>query len=170
MATQNLDATLQKMGLILEKVVQKIDELDTRVAKLEEKVEGKKLPLPTQSPLQPLSQNQTKSPSTSSTNWSQSFLGSLAGAMAGMGLYNLLFNHDITPMQLQNQLHTDTHGLDESLEEIEEKLDVLDDKLDTLDDKIDLLEADTPGQNDFEGLEDVDFDDGFDDFGDIDDI
>ena len=170
MATQNFDATLQKMGLILEKVVQKIDELDARVAKLEEKMEAKKLPAPNHTKLSPPPQTAQANTSTPSTSWSQSFLGSLAGAMAGMGLYNLLFNHDITPTQLQNQFHTDTQGLDESLEQIEEKLDTLDDKLDTLDEKIDLLEEDIPTDNDFGGIEDLDIDADFDGFGGFDDI
>lgn len=169
MQPQNIDATLKKMGLVLEKMVQKINELDARVAKLEQKA------LPEAKP-QSLQKIETKPSATpqmnpqSGSGFGHSFLGSLAGAMAGMGLYNLLFDKDVSPSQFGRDLGVDANN-EELLEQIDEKLDTLDEKIDALDDKLDSIEEEN--MQDIDSLDDLnsftddtsasDFD--FDDFG-----
>ena len=171
---QNIDATLKKIGMVLEKMVQKINEIDARVTKLEQKAlpEAKSLP---KVEAHPSPANVSKTPTISqqsSGGFGHSFLGSLAGAMAGMGLYNLLFDHNVSASDFGHQLGIDSDDamLQENLENIDEKLQELDEKIDTLDDKLDTVAQDT---EDFDSLQDFDnFDSAndesdfdFDDFG-----
>jgi len=182
MEMNQIENTLKKMGLVLEKLVQKVDEIDKRVAKIEEKlgVEEKKF---TSADLkaQP-SQTQTTQQTSSGGlgGFGSSFLGSMAGAMAGMGLYNLLFNHSVSPVEMGHTLGMDeseiNNILEEDLSEIDSKLDEIDSKLDELDSKIDEISNDTDVMNTdyFESYEEEDlgsdFGGGFDDFDGFDEI
>ena len=176
MELANIENTLKKMGMVLEKVVQKVDELDKRVSKIEEKLGEKKFSSEDFKAAQP----QNLSSKTSTGGFGSSFLGSMAGAMAGMGLYNLLFNHSVTPVEFGENLGMNQNEINEVLEnnfnEIDSKLDELDNKIDELDNKIDELEnsEDVMNSDYFESYEENDTDDdfggGFDDFGGFDDI
>ncbi|MEO1924132.1 MAG: hypothetical protein ABGX25_06450 [Nautiliaceae bacterium] len=182
MELQNIENTLKKMGMVLEKVVTKVDELDKRVAKLEGKLgEGEKKFSSQDLKAQATPQTQQSSTSgISSGGFGSSFLGSLAGAMAGMGLYNLLFNHSVTPMEFGKEMGLSEdeiqHVLDEELDEIESKLDEIDSKLEELDSKIDEVgDNDVMNTDYFESYEeedtvDDDFGGGFDDFGGFDEV
>jgi len=178
MDTQNIENTLKKMGLVLEKLVQKVDEIDKRLAKIEGQSEKK-------FSSQDLKTSQTNPNSTSgisSGGFGSSFLGSLTGAMAGMGLYNLLFNHNVTPVQMGESLGMDENEINDvlqnSLSEIDSKLDEIDSKLEELDAKIDDVSAgldeDVMSSEYFESYEeevaDNDFEGGFDDFEGLDDF
>jgi len=179
MDTQNIENTLKKMGLVLEKLVQKVDELDKRVSKLEEG-SSKKF---SSEDLKAQPQTQTNSTSNvSSSGFGSSFLGSLAGAMAGMGLYNLLFNHNVSPVQMGESLGMDSSEINEVLQsdlsEIDSKLDEIDAKLEELDAKIDDVSADLDEdvmtseyyENYEDEVADNDFEGGFDDFEGLDDF
>ena len=181
MDTQNIENTLKKMGLVLEKLVQKVDELDKRVSKLEG--EGKKFSsedLKTKPQIQ--SSTSSNSSNTFSNSMGGSFLGSMAGAMAGMGLYNLLFNHNVSPVQLGESLGMQSGEINEVLQndlnEIDSKLNEIDEKLEELDAKIDDVSADLDedvmSSEYFESYEDEvadnDFEGGFDDFEGLDDF
>ncbi|ACM92508.1 BdrA1 [Nautilia profundicola AmH] len=179
MDTQNIENTLKKMGLVLEKLVQKVDELDKRVSKLEESSGSKKF----SSEDLKAPQNQKNSTSNvSSSGFGGSFLGSLAGAIAGMGLYNLLFNHNVSPVQMGESLGMESNEINEVLQndlsEIDSKLDEIDSKLEELDAKIDDVSADLDEDvmtsEYFESYEDEiadnDFEGGFDDFEGLDDF
>jgi len=179
MDTQNIENTLKKMGLVLEKLVQKVDELDKRVSKLEEKNEKKF----SSEDLKTKPQTQTNSTSSGlSSGFGSSFLGSLTGAMAGMGLYNLLFNHNVSPVQMGESLGMDSSEINEVLQndlnEIDSKLDEIDSKLEELDAKLDDVSADLDEDvmtsEYFESYEDEiadnDFEGGFDDFEGLDDF
>jgi len=171
MDVTNIENTLKKMGLVIEKLVKKVDELDKKVNELEKK-ENKKFSS------EDLKSNQsnvnTTSQPSNASNFGSSFLGSMAGAMAGMGLYNLLFNNSVSPTELGQNLGMDEKEINELLEsefnEIESKLEEIDSKLEELDNKLDenVAENDVM-QNDYfesyeEELGDSDFDIGFDDF------
>jgi len=181
MDTQNIENTLKKIGLVLEKLVQKVDELDKRVSKLEG--EGKKFSsedLKTKPQIQ--SSTSSNSSNTFSNSMGGSFLGSMAGAMAGMGLYNLLFNHNVSPVQLGESLGMQNGEINEVLQndlnEIDSKLNEIDEKLEELDAKIDDVSADLDedvmSSEYFESYEDEvadnDFNGGFDDFEGLDDF
>ena len=171
MDNQNIENTLKKMGMLIEKLALKIDELDKRVAKLEEKK---------------FSSNDFKSNSektqASNSNTSafgSSFLGSLTGAFAGMGLYNLLFNHNVTPKDFGENIGLDNNQINEVLQnnisEIDTKLEEIDAKLKEIDSKIDevSLTQDVMDSKYFENYEersDNDFEKGFDDFEGLDDF
>lgn len=161
-----IENTLKKMGLVLEKVVQKVDELDKRVKVLEEKV-NKEKNFSSQDFQKTSSQTQTSS-SVNSGGFGSSFLGSLAGSMAGMGLYNLLFNHSVSPVEFGREvglndeeidgvLQNDLQNIDNQLEEIDTKLDELDDKVSQLQQDDDIMKDDY-----FESYEDETPDDAFD--------
>ena len=178
MDNKNIENTLKKMGLVLEKLVQKVDELDKRVAKIEEKVEGKKF---SSEDLKTTPQAQTKSSTSSSfgSGFGSSFLGSMAGAMAGMGLYNLLFNHSVTPAEFGHEIGMNDTEINEMLEsnldEIDSKLDELDSKIEELDSKLDEIQNEDVMNSDYfesyeEDIADNDFDSGFDDFGGFDEV
>jgi len=171
MDTQNIENTLKKMGLVLEKLVQKVDELEKRVEMLEEN-KNKKFSSDDFSK----SQTQT-SPNTSSlSTGGSSFLGSLAGAFAGMGLYNLLFNRNVSPVDMGENLGMEESEINKVLEndlsEIDSKLEEIDAKLDELDSKLD---GDDIMSNEYyesyeEELGDNDFEGGYSDFDGLDDF
>jgi len=166
----NIENTLKKMGLIIEKLVKKVDELDKKINELEKK-ESKKFSS------EDLKSNQSNlnsvSQSSSVSNLGSSFLGSMAGAMAGMGLYNLLFNNHVSPTEFGQNLGMNEKEISEMLEsdfnEIESKLEEIDAKLKELDNKLDENTTEDVMANDYfesyeEELGDNDFDSGFDDF------
>ena len=177
MDTQNIENTLKKMGLVLEKLVQKVDELDKRVSVLESNTEKKFSSGDFQA-------QQQKTPTTGSTSnaslggFGSSFLGSLTGAMAGMGLYNLLFNHNVSPVEMGENLGMDEKEIDQVLQsdmdEIENKLDEIDAKLDELDDKLSDTNEDIMSNEYYENYEDEvsdnDFEGGYSDFDGLDDF
>ena len=177
----NIENTLKKMGLVLDKLVQKVDEIDKRVAKLEEKL-GENEKKFSSEDLKATPQTQTPQSSASSSSlggFGSSFLGSMAGAMAGMGLYNLLFNHSVTPAEFGHELGMNdeeiNEALESSLEEIDSKLDEIDSKIEELDSKLDELQNEDVMNSDYfesyeEDLGDNDFDSGFDDFGGFDEV
>ncbi len=184
MDLQNIENTLKKMGIVLEKVVAKVDEIDKRLSKIEEKLDdGKKFSSGDFKTIpQPQMQTQNPQNSTSkslSSGFGSSFLGSMAGSMAGMGLYNMLFNHSISPVEFGENLGMNQNEINDVLEnnfdEIDTKLDELDSKIDELDEKIDSLDNDDIMKSDYfenygEDLEDNDFESGFDDFDGFDDV
>jgi len=169
---QNIENTLKKMGLVLEKLVQKVDELDKRVKNIEEKLVEKKEFSSSDFKTQ---NHQSANASTTSTmsGFGTTFLGSLTGTMAGMGLYNLLFNHSVTPAQFGHEIGLDDKEIDELLnkefDEIDSKLDEIDSKLEELDEKIENISDEDVMQNDYfedyEAEDDLDFYGGVDDFG-----
>ena len=178
MDIQNIENTLKKMGLVLEKVVQKVDEIDKRVAKIEEKLgENEKKFSSGDLKAPQTTQNQNSTSKSSLGGFGSSFLGSMAGAVAGMGLYNMLFNHSVTPAEFGHDLGMNETEIDEMLEnnldEIDSKLDELDAKIDELDEKVSSLENEDVMNSDyFESYEenDNDFDSGFDDFDGFDEV
>ncbi len=179
MEINQIENTLKKMGLVLEKLVQKVDELDKRVAKIEEKLGDSEKKFSSVD----LKTNQTPQSQTSSSalgGFGSSFLGSMAGAMAGMGLYNLLFNHSVSPIEMGKELGLSEEEINEVLEndlnEIDSKLEEIDSKLEELDDKIEELSKDDVMNTDYfesyeeEEMGDDDFGGGFDDFGGFDEV
>jgi len=164
MENQNIENTLKKMGIVLEKLVEKIDALEKRVAKLEEKNETNAKNV--QDLAKPTSQN----------TFASGFLGSMAGSMAGMGLYNLLFNNHVSANEFGESLGLGRDELNEILQndfnQIDNKLDEIDDKLAQIDEKIEGisndLNEDAMDSDYFESYEgevnDTDFEGGFDDF------
>ena len=178
----NIENTLKKMGLVIEKLAQKIDEIDKRLEKIEKNLgEGEKKfssqDLKANPQIQQTQTNQANSTSKSSLGgFGSSFLGSMAGAAAGMGLYHLLFDHSVSPENLgvnlgmsENEINeamdSNFDDIDERLSEIDSKLDEIDSKLDS-DDSNDVMNSDY--YENYEGNEtDNDFDSGFDDFDDI---
>ncbi len=114
----DVEKTLRKMALVLDRVVHKVEEIDDRVRKLEHKMEV-------------LEKNVKKSDAVSKSDSlpaAGSFLGSLAGVVAGLGLYHLLFDDTITPEDLAHQM-----GMEESgLESIEEKIEDIDNEIEDL--------------------------------------
>jgi peptidoglycan hydrolase CwlO-like protein len=172
-----IENTLKKMGIVLEKLAEKIDELDKRVAKIEEKVGVTEKKFSSQD-LKGQPQTQTKASSSSLLGgFGSSFLGSLTGAMAGMGLYHLLFDHSVTPESLGQSLGMNENEIDNvELDNIDEKLDEIDTKLDEIDQKLnDNLDNDDVMDNDYyesyeEESDDNDFDGGFDDFNGFDEV
>jgi len=176
---QNIENTLKKMGLVLEKLVKKIDELDRRVANLENKDSEKKFSSEDLKVPQ-TAQHQSSTSKSSLGGFGSSFLGSMAGAMAGMGLYNLLFNHSVNPDEFGKEIGMSDDEINEALEnnfdEINSKLDELDSKMEGLDTKLDTLTDEDLANNDYfesyenEDLNNSDFDSGFDDFDGFDEI
>jgi len=172
MDNQNIENTLKKMGMLIEKLALKVDELDKRVAKLEEKKFSSN---------DFKSNNEKTQVANSNTSaFGSSFLGSLTGAFAGMGLYNLLFNHNVTPKDFGENIGLDDNQINEVLQndisEIDTKLDEIDAKLEEIDSKIDeaSLNQDVMDSEYFESYEeevsDNDFEGGFDDFEGLDDF
>ena len=139
MDNTQIENSLKKMGLVLEKVVKKVDELDKRLAQIEQKSNSEKKfsseDLKKTTPQQPINQTQPSSSSFGS-GFGGSFLGSLAGAMAGMGLYNLFFNNDVSADEVARNIDSNedlTSSVEEQLREIDAKLDELDAKMDDID-------------------------------------
>jgi predicted nucleic acid-binding Zn-ribbon protein len=176
-----IENTLKKMGIVLEKLAEKIDELDKRVAKIEEKLGDGEKKFSSQdfkaNPQMQQPQTQKASSNSSLGGFGSSFLGSLTGAMAGMGLYHLLFDHSVTPESLGQSLGMNESEIDNvELDNIDEKLDEIDSKLDEIDEKLDKnMASDDVMDNDYyesyeEDTGDTDFGSGFDDFEGIDDF
>ncbi len=177
MDLQNIENTLKKMGIVLERVVNKLDELDKRVSHIEKKIENNEK---TFSSKDFKTDAQTKQNSISNKSvFGNNFLGSILGTMTGMGLYNLLFNHSITPVEFGESLgmnQNEINGiLENDFDEIDTKLDNIDNKIDELDEKIDKMENENVMNNDYfenygEDIVDNDFDSGFDDFDGFDNV
>jgi peptidoglycan hydrolase CwlO-like protein len=179
-----IENTLKKMGLVIEKLAGKVDELDKRVSKLEEKeLKGEKRF--SSEDFQNQSQiNSAKTVNSSkfSGGFGSGFLGSLTGSMAGMGLYHLLFDYSVTPENFGESLGMDKNEINETIDNdfdnIDERLDEIDNKLDEIDQKLDEENSDNSDDimdNDYyesyeNNLPDNDFDSGFDDFDGIEDV
>lgn len=182
MDVQQIENTLKKMGMVLEKVVQKVEEIDKRLAKIEEKLgEGEKKFTSADLKAQPQQPQASSTSGSSLGGFGSSFLGSMAGTMAGIGLYNLLFNHSVTPQEFGKDLGMSedeiSKVLEENFDEIDSKLEEIDSKLDELDEKIDEIDNDTDVMNTdyFESYEEEDISDdmfggGFDDFDGFDEV
>jgi peptidoglycan hydrolase CwlO-like protein len=128
-----MEESLKKMGIVLEKLVKKVDEIDKRLQRLEEKNLG------------------NSSSKTSTSSFGSSFLGSLTGAMAGMGLYNLLFNNSISAEEFAKEMgvnEDDLNDIDAKLDEITSQLDDMQDKLDEIENNFD---EDLSDFSDFDG-------------------
>jgi len=152
----NVENTLKKMALVLDKVVKKVEELDKRVSRLEQSISGGQM-----------EQKDTKSAAQGS--FGSSFLGSLAGVVAGMGLYNLLFNNSVSAEDFANKLGVDESEIEEKLENIDEKLEDIDKELEELAAGIEPFE-DGISDEEFENISLDDYlsqEEGFDDFDDI---
>ncbi|MRI84109.1 MAG: hypothetical protein C6I00_06785 [Nitratiruptor sp.] len=146
----NVEKSLQKVALVLDRLVQKVEEIDKRLKRVEERVlnssqeegrenkgPGRGMELskgnmaPSQEALSP------RSTSSFGANAGASFLGSLAGVVAGMGLYHLLFDDGVEPKEMAEKM-----GMDESaLEGIEERLAGIEEQLEDLDQELDALLA-----------------------------
>jgi len=178
----NIENTLKKMGLVIEKLAQKIDEMDKRLEKIEKNAgEGEKKfssqDLKMNPQMQQPQTNQANSTSKSSLGgFGSSFLGSMAGAMAGMGLYNMLFNNSVTPAEFGHELGMNEEEINEAIEnnfdDIDERLSEIDSKLDDIDSKLNTTNDGEVMNSDYyenyeEDESDSDFESGFDDFDDI---
>ena len=154
----DVQKSLEKIGLVLDKLVEKVDELDKRVAKLEERNTN-------------ISQNTKKERSVSSSNTfsgaASSFLGALGGVVAGMGLYHLLFDDDIEPKDFANSLGVDHTKID--IENIGEKVDELDEELERLIAQVDEFE-DGINDDEFEQMSLDDYLASEEDFDDFDEV
>ncbi len=162
MDQNNLENTLKKMGVVLEKVVQKVDELEKRVVNLEQKMlaeKGREFKENIQTQ-QPQTQNMQ-----SRTGFGTGFLSSLLGTFAGMSLFSLLFNNSVSAHEFAENAgvsDTDLSEIDQKLEEIDQKLEELDEKIDDIDSGNLTEMEDEPLREDF-GYTDTGFDFG-DDF------
>ncbi len=162
----NVENTLKKMAIVLEKVVKKVDELDKRVTKLEMKVLGQeakeeKLNQNKPSVSQPTAQAQPQA-SSGMGGFGTGFLSSLLGTFAGMSLFNLLFNNSVSASELAHEAGVS----EDELQEIEEKLDHLSDEVSEIDQKLDQIdesidEINSPMDSDFISMDDDVFDDDF---------
>ena len=133
----DIQKSMEKMALVLEKLVQKVDELDKKVEQLQQ-----------QKSTGGASAQKLGDVSKSSTN---SFLGAMAGAVAGLGLAHILFDDSITPQDVANQLGVEPSAL----EDIEEKIEGLDEKLEDIDSELEELLAQTEEFDD--GISDEEF-------------
>jgi len=173
MDVNQIENTLKKMGMVLEKLVQKVDEIDKRVAKLEEAKEKKFSSQDLKAQPQPEPKQST---SQSSGGFGSSFLGSLAGAFAGIGLFNLLFNNSVTPNEFGKDIgmsEDEISKLEDNFNEIDSKLEEIDSKLEELDSK--LTDEDVMNTDYFESYEEDDTNDdmfggGFDDLSGFDEV
>ncbi|WP_297456101.1 hypothetical protein [Persephonella sp.] len=161
MEEKNIENTLKKMAIVLDKVVKKVDELDKRITKLEMKLlaeEGKK-ETTTQAQSQQISQPESRSASGIG-NFGTGFLSSLFGTFAGMSLFNLLFNNNISAHEVAQQSglsEDELSEIDHKLDELSQEISQIDEKLDEIDQSIDEITDNSiePDITDF----------GFDDFG-----
>jgi len=176
MENKNLENTVKKMAIVLEKVVKKVDELDKRVQRLEMKMLAKEGSKSENLPQQNISSHQTQQSSPSGSGFGSfgtGFLSSLLGSFAGMSLFNLLFNNSVSAEEVAREAGV----ADDTLAEIEEKLDSIDEKLTEIDEKLSEDEVIDTASIDFDtvdtdvdtldtglGYEDIDADFGFDDF------
>ncbi|WP_457622701.1 hypothetical protein [Persephonella sp.] len=124
---ENTEKTLKKMAILIEKISQKIDELDERVQKLEMKSLSQK-PETDHSP----HKNLTDQSSTQTLK--SGFLGSLLGTFAGMSLFNILMDDKVSPEDVARETgisEADLTNMEEKLEEISEKIDEIEEKIET---------------------------------------
>lgn len=158
MENKNLENTVKKMAIVLEKLAKKVDELDKRVQKLELKSLAKG-ETPTQTTTtQPQSYAQ---PQNTGSSFGTGFLSSLLGSFAGISLFSLLFNKDVSAENLAKEAGIS----EEELATIEEKLDNIDEKLAEIEENLDTPELkENIIEPDVYGYEDIDADIGFDDF------
>ena len=173
---ENIENTLKKMAIVLDKVVKKVDELDKRVTKLEMKVlaeKGEK----TDRTITPQPQTPQAQPQTSSGSgfggFGTGFLSSLLGSFAGMSLFNMLFNNNVSAHEVAEKAgisEEELSQLEEKLDNLSQEVSEIDQKLDDIDSSLDNLALD---ENDtdvgFADYTDADFDTGFD-FDGFDDI
>ncbi|MRJ06618.1 MAG: hypothetical protein C6I01_03775 [Epsilonproteobacteria bacterium] len=206
-----MEETLKKMGLILEKVALKVDELDKRLKSLEAKVaqlEGNNPPpIPKEKGEETSAQTQTTQSHTTQTTQpgtttggvsssqphlssaqfganspqggvpgmgatpqqqahssgpsplamgGSSFLGSLLGSFAGMGLFKTLFDNNVSASDVAKESQSGESGD----EDISAKLDEINSKLDQLSQEIE-EEKELDPETDLEGILD-----DIEDFGD----
>ncbi len=163
MEKNNLEDTLKKMGVVLEKVVQKVDELEKRVVNLEQKTLAQKGKELKESEKQQLQAN-TPSLKDTGSGFGTGFLSSLLGSFAGMSLFSLLFNNSVSAHQLAESTgisDDEFFEIDKKLEEIDQKLEEIDEKIENID-NVDIAEIeDDTLKQDF-GYEDFSFGDDFD--------
>lgn len=168
MDSNNLENTLKKMGVVLEKVVKKVDELEKRVVNLEQKMLANKGQELKESEKLQTPQPQQSNLHSSGMGFGTGFLSSLLGSFAGMSLFNLLFNNNVSAHEFAENAgvsDVELSEIDQKLEEIDQKLEEIDEKIENIDDS-DLAELDDePFKQDF-GYDDQDF--GFGDDFDID--
>lgn len=169
MDNQNIENTLKKMAIVLDKVVKKVDELDRRVSKLEQQIlaeKGKeeKQTTETQTPVsQPIQPQQS---GFTSSGFGGSFLGSLLGSFAGLSLFNLLFNNSVSAEEVAKEAGVEP----EALKEIDEKLDEISQQIEEVDQKIENIEEEITSDDDYysefidDDIPDIGFDDTFDSF------
>ena len=169
----DMEKTLKKMALVLDRVVKKVEELDERVKKLEEKKGSFGSADFKREKESDVSKSNVKSTAPSSSSAlagvGSSFLGSLAGAVAGMGLSHLLFDDKVEPQQMAQQIDGD---LEEKIEDIEAKLDNIDSELEELTADVEEFD-DGISDADFENMSLDDYlaqEEDFEDFGDFDDV
>jgi predicted nucleic acid-binding Zn-ribbon protein len=151
----DVQKSMQKMALVLERLVQKVDELEQKIERLQQQKSG----------------GDEKSGGVSKSG-TGSFLGAMAGAVAGLGLAHILFDDSIAPQDVANHL-----GLEPgALENIEEKIEGIDEKLEDMDKELEELLAQTEAFDD--GISDEEFEqmslddylaseEGVDDFDDV---
>jgi len=159
MENKNLENTVKKMAIVLEKLAKKVDELDKRVQKLELKSLAKGESSTQTSTNQPVNYAQ---PQNTGSGFGTGFLSSLLGSFAGMSLFSLLSNRDVSAEEVAKEAGIS----DEELSQIEEKLDSIDEKLSQIEDELDSQDLADLGdvEPDVYGYEDIDTDVGFDDF------
>ena len=159
MENKNLENTVKKMAIVLEKLAKKVDELDKRVQKLELKSLAKE----GQQTLPQTQQQATYAqPQNTGSSFGTGFLSSLLGSFAGMSLFSLLFNRDVSAEDVAKEA-----GISEDeLAQIEERLDSIDEKLAEIEENLDDTGIDNADftEPDTFGYEDIDADIGFDDF------
>ncbi len=157
MENKNIENTLKKMAIILDRTVKKIDELEKRVSKLEQQVLSEKGKISEEKTVQQSIHPQSSG--FSSSGFGSGFLGSLLGSFAGLSLFNILFNNNVSAEEVAREAGVDT----ESLHEIEQKLDEISQQVEDINQKLEDIE--TGFENtDFtdEDIPDLGFDDTFD--------
>lgn len=166
---ENMENTIKKMGLVIEKLAQKIDEMDKRIAKLEERSDNdiktfSSNDIKASTPTPPVNNSQPQK--SSSGGFLSSLFGSAVGAFAGMSLFNALFNDDVKPDEMAQNMNVDSG----ELSDLEARLNEIDSKLDEVDNKLDDVADNNFVDDDSDVLADNDFDNSFDDegFGDFD--
>jgi phage shock protein A len=154
MESKNLENTVKKMAIILEKLAKKVDELEKRVQKLELKTLAKN---DSSNQSYPVPQS-NQQPQSSTSSFSTGFLSSLLGSFAGMSLFSLLFNNNISAQDVAKE----TGISEDELSQIEEKLESIDEKLASIEENLDedFLENNILLEDIYEDVdEDMDFGD-----------
>ena len=122
---ENTEKTLKKIAILIEKISEKIDELDERVKKLEmrslsQKAETEQI------------QNKNLTEQSSGQSFKSGFLGSLLGTFAGMSLFNILLDDKIIPEDVARETgisEAEISHIEEKLEEISEKVENIEEKI-----------------------------------------